>query len=296
MGLRKQIGNFFGFSRAQTNGFLILLPLLILILFSEPVYRWWLSTRSDQDLENGRMDSLMTHWNSAGSAIPVPADGVEILLTEFNPNTVTYDQLMDMGFSSQLANRLISYRKKGGTFQGKEDLLKLYGMDSGLYQKLLPYIAIRPRTITGKPTDNAEGPTIKTKTVFDINQADTAQLETVYGIGKILSQRIIKYREALGGFISQTQLFEVYGLDSAVVNRLVERAYVAADFSPRKININQASEDQLVAHPYISKPMARAIVTYRFQHGRYQSVEKLTNVLLISGHDFSKIKPYLAIE
>src|SRR6187402_180925 len=36
---------FFGLSRSQTNGFIVLLPVMAVIIFSEPVYRWWVINR-----------------------------------------------------------------------------------------------------------------------------------------------------------------------------------------------------------------------------------------------------------
>lgn len=59
MGLRKQIGNFFGFTRAQVNAFLVLLPLLILFIFSEPIFRRLSSNSSNLDFEQAKLDSLV---------------------------------------------------------------------------------------------------------------------------------------------------------------------------------------------------------------------------------------------
>ena len=80
---------------------------------------------------------------------------------------------------------------------------------------------------------------------FDLNNADTSQLKKIYGIGDKLSMRILKYRDVLGGFVGMDQLKEVYGLDSLVINRLIENSTIQNEFQPKKININTASEKQL---------------------------------------------------
>ncbi|MDL5049234.1 helix-hairpin-helix domain-containing protein [Oscillatoria amoena NRMC-F 0135] len=217
-------------------------------------------------------------------------------LFRFDPNTVTHAELASLGFSSRLANQLINYRNKGGRFQSAQDLLKLYEMDSVLYNHLAPYIVIpevnaRVRE-SGPGTKKAE----LTIAPFDLNLADTTQLIAVKGIGTVLSKRIIKYRDLLGGFVDKNQLFEVYGLDSLVVQRLTKQSFIHHDFKPRAINLNEASEAELAAHPYLSKAMARAIVTYRFQHGVFHSVDDLAELKSIPLESLHKAKPYLTIE
>lgn len=51
------------------------------------------------------------------------------------------------------------------------------------------------------------------KLKIELNQADSAELVKLYGIGPVLSKRIIRYRTSLGGkFHSVEQLRNVYGL------------------------------------------------------------------------------------
>jgi len=72
------------------------------------------------------------------------------------------------------------------------------------------------------------GPTKADKVVVkqDLNLAKADDLLPIYGIGPVLSQRIIKYRDALGGFKQESQLYKVYGLDSVVVLRLFDYFYL----------------------------------------------------------------------
>ena len=61
---------------------------------------------------------------------------------------------------------------------------------------------------------------------FDINTANAEDLQKIHGIGQVLSQRIIRYRERLQGFALETQLAEVYGLSPEVVARLQDRCSI----------------------------------------------------------------------
>jgi len=54
----------------------------------------------------------------------------------------------------------------------------------------------------------------------DLNQADISALKAVYGAGEKVSNRIVKYRKLLEGFSLMDQLYEVYRLDSTVVDEI----------------------------------------------------------------------------
>ena len=55
---------------------------------------------------------------------------------------------------------------------------------------------------------------------IDINTADSAALESVPGIGKSLSQRILAFREKNGAFQSVDDLLKVPGIGEKSIQRL----------------------------------------------------------------------------
>ena len=61
---------------------------------------------------------------------------------------------------------------------------------------------------------------------IDLNTATADQLKQIYGVGEVLSQRIIRYRERLQGFATETQLSEVYVLSPEVVAPLQDRCSI----------------------------------------------------------------------
>lgn len=129
---------------------------------------------------------------------------------------------------------------------------------------------------------------------FDINYADTIQLKKLRGIGPVLSKRIIKFRDVLGGYVSKDQLAEVYGLQDSVLWQMDSLIFISEDFEPSKININETAERELSKHPYISRSMAKALVNYKFQHGAFTSIEELSNIHLIDSLTLVKITPYIS--
>jgi len=66
---------------------------------------------------------------------------------------------------------------------------------------------------------------------FNLNHATKLDLIRVKGIGDYYATRIIKFRDKLGGYYSRNQLYEVYGLDSIVV----EECFKHLDGSPLEI-------------------------------------------------------------
>jgi competence protein ComEA len=297
--LKALIRSVFAFSRAETNGFLILLPLMALIIFSEPAYRYWF-VRQPQDFsqDSVKLDSLMATWKwEEKEEDKIESATKDFVMFSFDPNQASIDNFTKVGFSASLANRIVNYRTKGGKFAIKSDLLKIYGMDTVLYRKVYSYIDLPEEKITKNPL-NAKA--IEKRTVskikLDLNLADTVQLDKVYGIGKKLSERIIKYRNRLGGFVSINQLKEVYGLDSVVVKNVSEKFVITENYLPIQVNINSATEKELGSHPYLSFKLAKAITAYRFQHGQFTSLDDLTNVQLLNENDFKRIKPYLTVE
>lgn len=294
--LRKWIRNAFGFSGREVNGFIILLPAMVLLIMAQPLYRFWLINRTPDFAQEQRiLDSIVSKWERSDTSTLPKAESKALF--DFDPNKASVQDLNALGFSKILSKRIANYRQKGGQFRVKSDLLKIYGMDSSFYWQLYTYITLPEKYERSfKKTEPSE---IKRKgdviSSFDINTADTSQLKSVFGIGPALATRIIKFRDKLGGFIKRDQLNEVYGLDSMVVDKLFQTAFIKKDFVPKKININTANEKEFAAHPYIKTSMAKAIVAYRFQHGNFTDAGDLRKLNLFKEAEINKITPYLKV-
>lgn len=300
-GFKKTIHNFFGTTRAQTNGFIGLLVVITVAIFSQPITRWWVSTRpQDFSKDTAVLDSITRQWiaSTEKQEGEVSEKGSTITYFNFNPNSATQDELRSLGFSEKLSTRIINYRAKSGKFKIKSDMLKLYGMDSLLYATISPYIQLpdqveKPKF--GKPEFATRAPKEKPEK-FNLNEADTIQLEKIYGIGPALAKRIVKYRDKLGGFVSEEQLKEVYGLDTAVVKKIREASYLSDRTIIKKINLNTTDEKTLAVHPYFGRKIASAVVAYRFQHGNFKSVDDLSKIALIDKTNLVKLFPYVTVD
>lgn len=306
--------NFFGFSRSEANGFIILLLLMILVLFlpvayKKTLYHFKRPLQTEQDKKH--LNDLLAKLDSVSTINENSYTAAKYNPKPFELNSVESIELIEMGFPDYLAERIINYRNKIKEFDNVEELLKIYGMDSSLYFQFKPYISVNPtpkKSISNKvekfsteksnENNNFKNSNYqKAKIIkFDINTADTVQLKKVYGIGPAFAKRIIAYRDLLGGFYSSNQLSEVYGLKSPNLDSLLRRTYIEQSFKPKQLNVNIATAEELAKHPYISSKEARLIVAYRENHIGFQKMEDLLQIKILDSKWLEKTQNYLTLE
>ena len=325
------IRDYFGFSHKESRGFVVLIFLTVLCLLIPFVYRFIADRKpADTSVADQRkLDSLVALMQAEEAKQPQFGDRrekdkttserfSEPKLFNFDPNTVSVAGWQQLGLPKWMAERIEKYRSKGGQFRKKEDLLKIYDFPPDLYDQLEPYITLKetPHTdrfsndrfgadkpYANQPYKSGERPAYAQRPAyperpakvviqpFDINTADTAQLIALKGIGSTLAGRIVKFRDALGGFVSTDQFREIYGLDSLAMNEL--QTFGKIKSAVHKIPVNTASADELDRHPFLSRRQAQIIVNYREQHGAYTSAESLKPIRILDAKTIEKITPYL---
>ena len=158
----------------------------------------------------------------------------------FNPNTVSVEDLIRLGFSEKQAQAIDHYRQKGGRFRRKSDFAKSFVVADSVYQRLERYIDI-PR--------------------LDLNLADSTALDALPGIGPYFAARIVSYRDELGGYSCPEQLMDIYHFDQEKYDALSDLVYCSP---PEPYPLWSLPAEDLLRHPYIrSKQEARAIVLFR---------------------------------
>ena len=159
----------------------------------------------------------------------------------FNPNTVSVEDLIRLGFTEKQAQSIDNYRAAGGRFRRPSDFARSYVVADTVFQRLEPYITI-PK--------------------LDINKADSAAFDDLPGIGPYFAAKMVSYRQRLGGYSYKEQLMDIYNFDREKYNGLSDLITCSKPAKPFRLWTLGA--DSLRLHPYIKDwQTARSIVLFR---------------------------------
>lgn len=128
---------------------------------------------------------------------------------------------------------------------------------------------------------------------IDINAATIEQLQEITGITPKLAGTIVHYRNKLGGFVSLAQYKEIYGLSKQLQIRLLEQTMITASYRPKQLSLNKATFSALLAHPYVSLALAKAIVYHRKQKGPFTNLSMLQS--MVCSAKYKKLVPYFTL-
>jgi len=317
MSLKKHIGNLFIMTRSERNGVLVLVVMLMIVMlirFFSPMFmksddRYLkeieekiaqLENQKDSIRLQNTESNLLEQKNASTSSARTQPNGTSvksIKLFPFDPNTVNFNELKQLGFSEKTAGILIKYRDKGGRFNRVTDLLKVYGVDSSFFQSIEPYIDIKKDTNQVKKPIISEVELFKPQKplIIEINSADSAQWTQLPGIGPVYAKRICNFRSYLGGFVNTEQIKEVYNFPEETYNNISK--YLTVDATKIvTINLNFANVDELKKHPYCDFSQAKKIIEYRSKRGSYETVDQLLNDSVLSAVEFNQLMPYLRVK
>jgi DNA uptake protein ComE-like DNA-binding protein len=296
---RRMLRAYLSLTRGERNGF-ILLALLILallagrILVPLPVGR----PAPDFSGSDSAFHRFLSDLNAAErreSPAGKKQDGKvdspnpprsPIRYFDFDPNQVTYAELRELGLPDGVARTFIKYRKSGGTFRSKTDLLKVYGLGREAYARLEPHIHIPP---AAPPAERK-----KESLLLELNSTDSLRLRELNGIGPVFARRIIRYRDLLGGFYETEQLKEVYGLEAGLYEQVVRQVYTDTS-RLRRMDLNRVDRVTLLRHPYLTPYQADAIAAYGEFRGEWRDVNEIRQHQLVPDSVFLRIRPYLEV-
>ena len=281
---KNTILEWFGYSRRERRSTLILLVILVIVIGIGYVV-------PSGETQPEDLSWVLTVSDSIKGKYPVISSDTSVQFL-FDPNSASFDTLIDLGLSEKQARTIISYRNKGGRFNKPDDFKKIYGIDEMTSAKLIPFINISKGSRVNESYHADSSFYRKSSVLIDLNRTDSASLEKLPGLGPVLSSRIIKYRKILGGYASVEQLKEVYGLQETTYNLFESKVFADSSFIKR-IEINKASLKELSKHPYLDRYDIQAILKYRELKGIISNPGELTDNKVLTAYKTKKISPYL---
>lgn len=161
---------------------------------------------------------------------------------------------------------------------------------------------------------------------LDLNAATSEELETLPGVGAILAERIVSYREAVGGFQTLEELQQVNGIGSGIYSQIapylfiigelqtispeselpeatdaaapeleLETAPESASASIPRLDINIATAEDFQKLPNVTPEQAEAIVRLRTQIQYFQNIYELLYADGMTDRLFLSIRDYLYV-
>ncbi len=228
-------------------------------------------------------------------------DAIKAEVFYFDPNTASADDWKKLGIRDKVIHTIQKYLSKGGKFYKPDDIGKIWGMPPADAKRLSPYVSIKnilkENTTYEKKEYPNNSPSYTSKSIqpIDVNLADTSAFIALPGIGGKLAQRIISFRNKLGGFYSIDQVGETYLLPDSTFQKIKSRL-VLGNTLVKQININTASVDEMKSHPYLRYNLANSIFQYRLQHGNFNSIEEIKKIMSVTEEVFKKVAPYLSLK
>ena len=222
--------DYFTFSKKERNAVFILLTILavtIVVPYFIPEKK--LRITIDEDLQQ-QLDQYLAKRSSVAIRDSV-VDSVAAVerssaLFEFDPNTLSKEGFKKLGLSDKVIQTIFNYRNKGGCFKVPADIRKVYGLSSTDAERLVPYIRIA--SFNGKQTsyaqekrDDENNHAPRSYKKIEINTATADEWKSLPGIGEVLGNRIVKFRNAIGGFKSVDQVRKTYGLSDSTFKAIM---------------------------------------------------------------------------
>lgn len=150
--------------------------------------------------------------------------------------------------------------------------------------------------------------------LLDINLATADQWGRLPGVPPVVANRIVAYRDAIGGFRNIDDLARVYGLTQTVLDNNRSFLFVNPLTAPNRssslgrdrwqapptyqgptLDINTATPEQLEKLPGIGTVLSQRIVNYRALLGGYTSLDQLEQVYQLPVEVLDQIREYLVL-
>ncbi len=280
----------FWYNKSQRNGVLFL---AIIIITLQLLY--FFVDFSDDNSTDFNTEEISRFQQEIDSLKAIQLEVKKPKIFPFNPSFISDFKGYQLGMSTKEIDRLLQHRANGNYINSISEFQQITKVSDSLLAIISPHFKFpdwvnnkKTRTnfaIKVSSTNNSNETALNSTTVNDLIK--------VTGVGNVLGNRIINYRNKLGGFSLNEQLYEVYGLESKVATRILERFKIENPPLIQKINLNEATFKEVLAIVYIDYQLTKKIFAYRDEVAEIQSLEELKKIEGFPLEKFDRIALYL---
>ena len=290
----------FWYNKSQRNGIFILILLIVIFQFIIVFVDFYSEEKVNIDTPK-----VIAFHHQIDSLRKISLENSRLKFFPFNPNYITDYKGAQLGMSLVEIDRLLAFRKTGEFINSRKEFQKVTTISDSLLNSISPYfkfpdwVVERNQNIQLSTSRDTRLFAKKSKYILtstDINLAVKEDLKTIKGIGEKLSERIIKYRSKLQGFSKLNQLYEVWGLDTEVVDKLLLIFKVVNLPNIKKINVNTVSFRELLKNPYLDYELCKKIFEYKDEVAELQDISELKNIIGFPLDLYDRIVLYLVAE
>ncbi|MBS3993331.1 MAG: helix-hairpin-helix domain-containing protein [Bacteroidetes bacterium] len=277
------------FNARQRSGILF----LILIIVALQLSYFFVDFSSE---ENQIALKRELYWQQKADSIKNIKEVKKTVIYSFNPNYITDFKGYQLGMSVEEIDRLLAFRAQGKFVNSAHEFQLVTKVHDTLLHKISPYFKFPDWVSKRNNTQTTSNKTAAFVEIQDINKATEADLIKVHGIGEVLAKRIIQYRNKLGGFTLNQQIYEVWNLEKQTADKVLEQFVVKEKPFIKKINVNTASFKEVLAIVYIDYDLCKKIFDYKREIAEYQSVEEFKKIDGFPVDKFDRIILYLDVK
>ena len=267
------------FSKENIRGFVFVVAIIVIItlvvILARPRQGIYLAENKGEKEEKVKRDSLF----------------------QFDPNTVTYEELLLLGFDKRTAVGIIKYRTAGKVFGIAEELALCYGVSDEMFARVRPYIKIGSKYATRPKSQTDSTKRVEHKSRFTPRPFEPFGIDTVgvnylrlIGFSTRQAEALIRYREQGDGIHSMNELRDCYAVSEEMADSL-EHFVVLTPRDPHQglVEINSADSARLRTVRGIGEKTVVAVIEYRKLLGGFVRKEQIAELKCVTSENFDKI-------
>ena len=288
----------FWYTKNQRNGILLL---LIIIIFLQLILHF--KNFDSQQLVDLSLPKITFYNKQLDSLKKKSSKKKKFKIYPFNPNYISDYKGYQLGLNVDQIDRLLAYREQKLYVNSSKEFQTITKISDSLLKKISPFFKF-PEWVQKKNNNKNNQQryipnsriNVSEITTVDINKATLKDFTAIEGLDEYISERIIKYRSKLQGFSFKEQLFEVWGLDEQMANKILSTFSIKNKPIIKKVNINTASFKEVLSNPYIDYELCIQIFDYKDEVAELQSISEIKNIEGFPIKKYNRIVLYLLAE